>query len=343
MNTHKLHEHDPSERSAKSDFVKGMLCGNDPSEWSTMSDFKKKTKKKKSEDSEDPEGSSEETTVVIKTTPEKLADAQRVMAEEVFNLNEIPASLGQLSAAALFLQMIQAFLLVLLALTSDSKWYWYVSYPDPDDGVDGFQPTPRQVSTFPLPWLTFLVPLLSGLEHMSCIVFRESYEYYIARNQNPFRWTEYTMSASLMKVIIAQECGITDLHLLICIFVLMAISVQAAATHENVNAKARSENRAQNWRPFFVGWIGHLTNWGIMYNYLSVYNRDGGDLGPVIWLVIWMFLLDTSFAVTFTLQWAQIGPYKNYVLGEKTFILLSFTSKTVLIWISAINSTHTRN
>ena len=259
------------------------------------------------------------------------------------NLNEIPVSLGYLSAAAFFMQFLQAFLLILLALMSKSKWYWFVSYPDPNDGVPGFQPSVKQVSDFPLPWLTFLVPLLSGLEHLSCIVFRQRYEYYVARNQNPFRWTEYSFSASLMKVIIAQECGITDIHLLFCIFVLMAVSVQAAATHEAVNAKARSEDRPQNWRPFFIGWVGHLAAWLVMFNYFSVYrNRsDSEGVALITVLVVSMFLLDTSFAVTFTLQWAKVGPFKDYVVGEKVFILLSFTSKTILVWISAVYALET--
>lgn len=292
------------------------------------------------EGTEAPEDTSDDT-IVIKTTQEKLEEAQRIIASEVYNLNDVPLSLGYFSSGAFFMQMIQAFLLILLAVVSNSKWYWYVSYPDPDDGRPGFQPTPKQVSTFPLPWLTFLVPLLSGLEHLSCIVFRDRYEYYIARNQNPFRWTEYTFSASLMKVIIAQECGVTDVHLLVCIFMLMAISIQAAATHEAVNAKARAEDRPQNWRPFFVGWMGHLTGWAIMINYFSVYTSRGGDVGPVVFLVTAMFVLDSTFAINFTLQWAKIGPFKDYVLGEKVFILLSFTSKTLLIWISAVNALET--
>ena len=90
----------------------------------------------------------------------------------------------------------------------------------------------------------------------------------------------------------------------------MAISIhQCAATHEAVNAKARSENRAQNWRPFFTGWIGHLTNWAMIFNYFAVYNSRGGEASAVWALIILQFLLDTSFAATFYLQWNKIGIY----------------------------------
>ena len=179
---------------------------------------------------------------------------------------------------------------------------------------------------------------LVGLEHLACIAFRDTYIHYIERHQNPFRWTEYTFSASLMKVLIAQQVGITDVHLLIALFVIMAISIQCAATHEVCNAKARSENRVQNWRSFFTGWIGHLTNWAMIFNYFAVYNSRGGEASAVWALIILQFLLDTSFAATFYLQWNKIGIYKDYVVGGKQFIALSFTAKTLLIWLTVVNA-----
>ena len=186
--------------------------------------------------------------------------------------------------------------------------------------------------------------------------------------KNPFRWTEYSFSAPLMKVIIAQQVGITDTHILLGLFMLMSISIQCAATHESVNAKARSENRTQQWRPFFTGWIGHMTGkklnsvglkrdiesretntafgcsrvslgWILIFTYFSALVRRGGE-SPQIWaIIITQFLLDTSFAVAFTLQWKKIGRFEDYIMGEKTFITLSFTAKSLLAWISVANCT----
>ncbi|KAL7561545.1 hypothetical protein ACA910_007006 [Epithemia clementina (nom. ined.)] len=142
-----------------------------------------------------------------------------------------------------------------------------------------------------------------------------------------------------MKVIIAQQVGITDVQLLVCLFILMVVSVQCAATHEAVNAKARSENRRQYWRAFFTGWIGHLSIWAILFNYYTVYTSRGGDGAGTVWVsLVLQFILDSSFAILFTLQWKKIGFGKDYVLGEKGFLLLSFTAKTLLAWLSVVNA-----
>ena len=279
--------------------------------------------------------------VVIKTTAEKLREAERMIATEVFNLNTVPEDLSTWSGAASFFQITQALVLFFIATRDDTnEWFWFVNYPNPSLGEENADriPEAKQVSDFSILWLIPLVALLSGLEHLSCIAFRDTYMYYIERHQNPFRWIEYTFSAPLIKVIIAQQVGITDVHLLIAMFVIMAISIQCAATHEACNAKARSENRAQNWRPFFTGWIGHLTNWALIFNYFAVYNSRGGE-GSSVWaLVILQFLMDTSFAITFYLQWSKIGIFEDYVNGEKAFIALSFTAKTILTWLTVVNA-----
>ncbi|KAL7558280.1 hypothetical protein ACA910_002515 [Epithemia clementina (nom. ined.)] len=287
--------------------------------------------------------------VVIKTTEQKLLEAERIIATEIYNLNTVPEDLSTWSAAAAFFQITQALILMFLAIDDGGNWYWFVSYPNPslEDSsnstlydFDYYARTPelKQVAAFSVLWLVPLVPLLSGIEHLSCIAFREMYDYYIERHQNPFRWTEYTFSASLMKVIIAQQVGITDVHLLAAMFVLMVISIQCAATHEAINAKARSEHRRQYWRPFFTGWIGHLANWALIANYFCVYTSRGGDPRTVWALLATQFILDTSFAILFTLQWKKIGIFEDYVAGEKGFIFLSFTAKTLLIWLTALNA-----
>ncbi len=42
------------------------------------------------------------------------------------------------------------------------------------------------------------------------------------KNQNPFRWVEYSISASVMHVLIACLSGIMDMHLLFTLFALTA-------------------------------------------------------------------------------------------------------------------------
>ncbi|KAL7567357.1 hypothetical protein ACA910_010253 [Epithemia clementina (nom. ined.)] len=285
------------------------------------------------------DGDQEEGVVVIKTTEEKLREAERILSTEIFNRNTVPDSFLTWTAAVSFFHIIQALIQFFIAITHNSdRWYWYVSYPNPEDDASARVPELKQVASFSILWLVPFIPLLSGIQHLSNIAFRESFTYYVERHQNPFRWTEYTVSASLMKVIIAQQVGVTDIQLLICIFVLMAVSIQSAATHECVNAKARSENRPQFWRPFWTSWISHLTNWGIFINYYSVYTSRGGPNAGIVWLiVVSQFLLDNSFAILFTLQWKKVWFGKDYMAAEKGFLFLSLAAKTCLTWLTIIN------
>lgn len=49
-----------------------------------------------------------------------------------------------------------------------------------------------------------------------------AYNRMLCRNYNPFRWAEYSVSASCMTVMIAQLCGVADVFLMAALFGLMA-------------------------------------------------------------------------------------------------------------------------
>ena len=126
---------------------------------------------------------------------------------------------------------------------------------------------------------------MAGMEHLCCLIFSEQYHYYIARNQNPFRWTEYTFSASLMRVMVAQFAGVTDIHLLLVTYVLSAITMQLGAAHEIFNAKARSDDRVQNWRCYYLAWLSQGVSWMIIFNYFAMRVRSGSQ-PDFIWVII---------------------------------------------------------
>lgn len=252
-----------------------------------------------------------EDTIVIHTTPEKLKEAERQLLE-IQNLNEIPYSLYKYSMRACIFQFSQAAVLYYFASQSSTRWFWYTSYAEPEDGAlsqPPQAPETEQIAAFSILWYSPIFITLSGIEHGCCLYFRDTYLYYIARNQNPFRWTEYTFSASLMRVMIAQLAGVTDIHLLLCTFVLTALVIQLGAAHEVFNAKARADGYAQNWRCFVLSWVAQMTSWFIIFNYFGV-RVSGGSQPGFIWVVmILMFLLDSSFAIVFTLQWKKIAPF----------------------------------
>lgn len=257
------------------------------------------------------EGHPDDTTIVIHTTPQKLKEAERQLLE-IQNLNPVPASLGKYSLRACIFQFCQAAVLWYLASQSSSTWYWFTCYPEPEEDALSHPPTqpePQEIAAFSILWYSPIFITCSGIQHFCCLYFRDTYIYYIARNQNPFRWTEYSFTASLMRVMIAQFAGVTDIHLLLSIFVLTAFTIQLGSAHEVFNAKARADGHPQNWRCFHLAWVAQLVSWFIIINYFAV-RVSGGSQPDFIWaILIIMFLLDSSFAITFTLQWAKIPPF----------------------------------
>jgi predicted metal-binding membrane protein len=49
------------------------------------------------------------------------------------------------------------------------------------------------------------------------------------------------------------------------------------------------------------------------------------------WLVS-IFLFFNSFAVNMVLQYKKVGPWKDYLYGEKVYIILSLVAKSLLAW-----------
>lgn len=252
----------------------------------------------------DPEdGIVQDDLLVITTTADKLSAAEKYISSEILYKNEVPRSLIKWDIYAAIFQLTQVLVLFIIAnRNSDIKWFWYISYPDPG-ASDSLVPYPEEIGDFSVLWLLPIVPLLSGLQHWACVTFRETHEWYLERHQNLFRWVEYTFSASLMKIIIAQQVGITDTHLLVCLFCFMVITIQCGAQHEAINAKARSEGRPLNWRLWFISWFSFLVGWAIIWNYFAVFVQRGGSSTEVWLIVVLLFVTESMFALVFFLQW----------------------------------------
>ncbi|PSC68996.1 hypothetical protein C2E20_7432 [Micractinium conductrix] len=132
-----------------------------------------------------------------------------------------------------------AFLLQLLAgvailILSDgnerAKLPWYTFFVQswgndtPEEQAGFYVPLGKKVASFPVGIWCGAFLLLSAADHLLVILpgINAIYNRYACLNRNPFRWAEYAVSAGLMSVMIAQLCGVTDIHLLFAMFSLMA-------------------------------------------------------------------------------------------------------------------------
>jgi len=261
----------------------------------------------------------------------------RIYRRDIKNLNDIPDSLICWNLVAAIFQFAQSGALFYFAAEASSEWYLYSNFPSTFGASDEFgTPSPKEIAGYSVTWYSALFVLLSGFYHfiVSFPGFRDTYEYYIERHQNPFRWVEYAFSASLMRIMIAQLSGVTDISTLFSIFCLTATTMLLGGCHESVNAQARADGFKQNWFPFAVAFVPHLASWAIIFCFFFT-SVIRGNPPSFVWFIIFIiFALDGTFALLLYLQSAKKGRFEDYIEGEIAFILLSFISKSLLAWLN---------
>ncbi len=185
-----------------------------------------------------------------------------------------------------------------------------------------------------LAWATAAFALLSALFHLivASPVGMRRYLNELDHGRNRFRWLEYSLSASLMIVLIAMICGVTDLAALILIAVVNAVMILCGWLMEVANPLDRERTW---WTPFWFGCIAGAGPWIAITVYIAVNVSQPGASGPpgfVYGILVSIFVLFNCFAVNQWLQFRRVGRWQNYLFGERAYIVLSLVAKTVLAW-----------
>ncbi|MEF8798442.1 MAG: heliorhodopsin HeR, partial [Candidatus Bipolaricaulota bacterium] len=152
----------------------------------------------------------------------------------------------------------------------------------------------------------------------------------IGNGLNRARWYEYAFSASLMIVIISMLVGVYDLSSLLLIFFVNAAMILFGMTMELYNKPSDSPD----WRPFVYGSIMGLIPWIVIALYLFGTESTAGTSVPTFVYGIFasLFVFFNVFAINMVLQYKKIGPWKDYVFGERVYIVLSLLAKSALAW-----------
>jgi len=192
--------------------------------------------------------------------------------------------------------------------------------------------TLQSVVGVPLAWATASFLFLSALFHfIIATVGFSKYSDELRHGRNRFRWVEYSLSSSLMIVLISLVTGITDLAALIAIAVVNVSMILFGWIMEVVNAPSSRPW----WTPFWMGCIAGIGPWVAIATYLIV-NVDQTDAdGPptfVYGIIVSLFLFFNCFAINQWLQYRRVGKWSDYVYGESAYIVLSLVAKSVLAW-----------
>ncbi len=168
---------------------------------------------------------------------------------------------------------------------------------------------------------------LAALDHLvTSTVFRARYETDLRAGRNRFRWIEYSVSSTIMVLLICFYGGITGISAVIAIAGANVAMILFGWVQEVVNPPGRTTT---TMTPFWFGCIAGAAPWIAL-----IVNFAGADDVPtfVYGIFISLFIFFISFAVNQWLQYRQIGPWANYAHGEKTYLVLSLVAKSALAW-----------
>ena len=195
--------------------------------------------------------------------------------------------------------------------------------------------TPTE-TLFELPFLPLTASflLLSALFHfIIAIPYKKKYVEDLKVGINKLRWYEYALSSSLMIVLISSLFGVRD----VAVFVLIALANAAmnlfGLDMELLNAGDVKVGKKVNWLPFIFGSVIGLAPWLAIAFYIGV-NPNLDAVPGFVWAILaTYFIAFNTFPVNMFLQYKGIGKFKNYLYGERGYIILSLVAKTILTWL----------
>jgi len=247
-------------------------------------------------------------------------------------------SLRRFNIAAGMLHLVQGALMLYLGLLLEWERDVYTIYLD----FNIISISPPVFEVLPYPQVAFTIgnlgvilasfPLLSSLAHfLIAFPLNDRYNEDLRRGMNPYRWYEYSVSSSIMIVLICFLTGVWELWSLVMIFVLNAMMIGFGYLMEILNQN--TEKTA--WSPFILGCVSGVTPWVVLFAYfVSAILSTGLEPPNFVYLIIaFYFVMFNSFALNMVLQYRGTGPWRDYLYGERFYVILSFVAKTILSWI----------
>ena len=153
------------------------------------------------------------------------------------------------------------------------------------------------------------------------------YKRSLLESRNYGRWIEYFFSSSIMIVLISQICGISDIAALLAIFGINASMILFGALQEKYEKPGKP-----NLLPFWFGSFAGIIPWIAIVIYVVAPGSTVSPPGFVYGIIVSLFIFFNCFAVNMILQYKQVGPWRDYLYGEKVYIILSLTAKALLAW-----------
>lgn len=248
------------------------------------------------------------------------------------------AYLKRFNTYAGFLHLVQGATMLVLGLKlawSRSVYTYYLKLTVVSSSPPSFTVSPNPQILFTLTNLGAILAsflLISAIAHFVIAFARNrQYNQNLASGTNPYRWYEYSLSSSIMLVLIALFLGVWDFWSLVMVFALNAVMIAFGYVMEQVN----QDSEKTIWYPFVLGSVAGAVPWAVVLaNFIALATSSNLRPPAFVYAIVGVyFLLFNIFAVNMFLQYRGIGRWKDYLYGERFYILLSLIAKSLLAWI----------
>jgi hypothetical protein len=200
----------------------------------------------------------------------------------------------------------------------------------------GIEPSEVVLFSMPLAWWIASFFAMSAFAHfLAGWPMRARYEAWLARGMNPMRWVEYAFSSTVMIVAIAWLSYIREFPALIAI-----AGANVAMNLFGWSMEAANEGRHDrpDWKHYIFGCIAGIVPWLGIVSILAAFGLqsdlpEGAGIPVFVYVIVaTLFVSFNIFAITMVLQFRRIGPWRDYLVGEKTYMVMSLVAKSLLAW-----------
>ena len=238
------------------------------------------------------------------------------------------SKLRQLNLAAGFLHL--ASLAAILLLSNDASLPVNATYLTEAPGTGNFS-DPINLFNLNIGYMVAAFLALSAFFHflISSPAMFPRYVSGLKNHINMFRWVEYSLSSSLMIIVILQLNGTADYIALLGIFGVNVCMILFGWLQEKYTTPGDGD-----LLPFFFGCLAGSIPWiATAINLASPKGpTDATAPGFVYGIVVSLFILFNCFAIVQWKQYKARGKWSNYLHGERIYIVLSLVAKSVLAW-----------
>jgi hypothetical protein len=229
-----------------------------------------------------------------------------------------------------FLHLLQGVFMILVS--NDTTYPIYTNFLSFNTETFSLSPAPKLLYELRFGPAVAVFLLISAVAHfyLATIGYKRYVEN-LKRGMNPIRFYEYALSSSLMIVLIGMLAGLWDLGAIILIFGLNAMMNLFGIMMEFHNQKSDKTD----WTAFIYGCIAGIIPWIVIFTYFlgSVNSGDAKPPAFVYAIIPTLFVFFNIFAINMVLQYKKTGRWKDYLFGERVYIILSLTSKSILAWL----------